>query len=86
MTAIIYALTLGSVIFLLTSANLEVQTITAADTIGDADIVIKGFSVLTPKPVDTVLLNYKSSIKDWAYITDSLSKFANSSDNTWLMS
>ena len=86
MTAIIYALTLGSVIFLLTSANLEVQTITVADTIGDADIVIKGYSVLTPEPVDKVLQNYSSSIKDWAYITDSLSDFASSSKDTWLIS
>ena len=42
MTAIIYALTLGCIIFLLTSANLQIETINQLDTIANADIIIKG--------------------------------------------
>lgn len=42
LTAIIYALTLGCIIFLLTSANLQIETINQIDTIANADIIIKG--------------------------------------------
>ena len=42
LTAIIYALTLGCIIFLLTSANLQIETINQIDTIENADIIIKG--------------------------------------------
>ena len=40
LTAIIYALTLGCIIFLLTSATLQIETINAFDTIAGADIVV----------------------------------------------
>ena len=40
LTAIIYALTLGCIIFLLTSANLQIETINQVDTIEGADIEI----------------------------------------------
>ena len=42
LTAIIYALTLGCIIFLLTSATLQIETINAFDTIDGADIVVSG--------------------------------------------
>ena len=40
LTAIIYALTLGCVIFLLTSANLQIEMINSIETISEADIII----------------------------------------------
>ena len=40
LTAIIYALTLGCIIFLLTSANLQIEMINSIETISEADIVI----------------------------------------------
>ena len=42
LTAIIYALTLGCIIFLLTSASLQIETINTLDTIDGADIVVAG--------------------------------------------
>ena len=42
LTAIIYALTLGCIIFLLTSASLQIETINTLDTIDGADIVVEG--------------------------------------------
>ena len=44
LTAIIYALTLGCIIFLLTSATLQIETINALTIIDGADIVIRGAS------------------------------------------
>ena len=46
LTAIIYALTLGCIIFLLTSANLQISTINSMDTIAKADIVVTGRKVV----------------------------------------
>ena len=40
LTSIIYALTLGCIIFLVVSANLQLQQITDLNTIGNADIVV----------------------------------------------
>lgn len=42
LTSIIYSLTLGCIIFLLVTATLELSEITAINTLGDADIVVKG--------------------------------------------
>lgn len=43
LTAIIYALTLGCIIFLLTSANLQIETINQLGTVAGADIVVRGY-------------------------------------------
>ena len=40
LTAIIYALTLGCIIFLLTSANLQIETINQTSIIDGADIIV----------------------------------------------
>lgn len=42
LTSIIYSLTLGCIIFLLVTATLEINEITALNTLADADIVVKG--------------------------------------------
>ena len=70
LTAIIYALTLGCIIFLLTSATLQIETINALTIIDGADIVIRGASWanditfledpgrLMPNLIDPVLMQY----------------------------
>ena len=70
LTAIIYSLTLGCIIFLLTSATLQIETINALSIIDGADIVIRGASWsneitlvedpgrLYPTLVDPVLMQY----------------------------
>ena len=82
LTAIIYALTLGCIIFLLTSASLQIETINTLDTIDGADIVVEGapdqwmdtpfagklFANLT----DPVLQQYAGSINSFAYISGQL--------------
>lgn len=42
LTSIIYALTLGCIIFLLTSANLQIETINQISTVNGVDIVVTG--------------------------------------------
>ena len=82
LTAIIYALTLGSIIFLLTCANLQIQTITQTSTIDGADIILEStfagpIYTFTPgeinsKMVDPVLKEYSGSIKSSAFISERL--------------
>ena len=40
LTSIIYALTLGCIIFMIVSANLQLKQITSAETIGEADLIL----------------------------------------------
>ena len=40
LTSIIYALTLGCIVFLIVSANLQLKQITSAETIGEADLIL----------------------------------------------
>ena len=57
LTSIIYALTLGCIIFLLVTANLEIQSIAATSEIANADIYVtsgKG-AALEPGKIDPVL-------------------------------
>ena len=82
LTAIIYALTLGCIIFLLTSANLQIDTINQISTMSGPDIVIEGKSTyasdqdrpgLINKTIsDNVLQRYADKIKDFAYLSNSL--------------
>ena len=74
LTSIIYSLTLGCIIFLLVTANLELSEITSLNTLADADIVVRGKdgfmlpgdrnmrSFLYPDEVDPVLLLHKDDI------------------------
>ena len=68
--AIIYSLSLGCIIFLLTSANLQINFISEEITVTDADISIKGHGseidhykpkskkVLRARDVDPVIRKY----------------------------
>lgn len=82
LTSIIYALTLGSIIFLIVSANLQLQQITDLNTVENADIVVGGDfdptntdsdeSLLFAADVDPILAKYASDIKDFGYVTGEL--------------
>lgn len=85
LTAIIYTLTLGSIIFLLTSANLQIETITSLNTFTGADILIEGAAenvdstgegILRASMVDPTLQAYASVIDDFGYLSQPAAKFA----------
>ena len=91
LTAIIYALSLGCIIFLLTSANLQINFITSFGAMADADIVAYGDGVpvstdetMYPEArivraanIDPVIRNYTDDISDWAYLAERI-QWANS--------
>ena len=82
LTAIIYALTIGSIIFLLTCANLQIQTITQTSTIDGADIILESMFAcpiidlrpgeVNSKMIDPVLKKYSGSIKSSTFISERL--------------
>ena len=82
LTSNIYALTLGCIIFLIVSANLQVESVTQLTSFGGADIVISipvdsdGTSVngplLTASMVDPILEKHATLLKDFAYVTKPL--------------
>ena len=85
LTAIIYALTLGCIIFLLTSANLQIATITAISKMTEADIIVEGHyyyidhdtgidRTLQISTIDAVIANYSSQISDWGYKSEKLNR------------
>ncbi len=82
LTSNIYALTLGCIIFLIVSANLQIQSISQLSSYSGSDIVAISDSeaikkrdfdnVLFPAQVDQVLLKYQDSIKEFSYVTQEL--------------
>jgi len=72
MTSIIYSLSLGIIIFLLVSANLQIQAISAKTTIQDADVYLKD---VRANQTDWILLQYQDSIKDFAYVSKRLKNY-----------
>ena len=60
LTSIIYALTLGVIIFLLVSASLEIETITSKDKITSADLYLESTMNIGANYTDPVLFKYKS--------------------------
>ena len=82
LTSNIYALTLGCIIFLIVSANLQIESISQLTSMGEADIVISTpFSAETCKrpivtiyagTVDSVIKKYSDNIKDFTYLTPDL--------------
>ena len=72
LTSIIYALTLGCVIFLSVSLNLLLTSVTNLDVMPDSDINVEAdensFDMLAID-VDPTLQQYSDQIKDWSYVT-----------------
>ena len=71
MTSIIYALTLGCVIFLCVSLNLLIKSATSIGGIPGADLYATtgGNYDLQAKQTDSILEQYESHIKTFAYQT-----------------
>lgn len=79
LTAIIYSLSLGCIIFLLTTANVQMNFITELLTYCDADISVFGNGatihsngVLRPKDVDPIILKYADQLDVWGYQTEAV--------------
>ena len=68
LTSIIYSLTLGCIIFFLVTANLEILSISSINEVGTTDIFI-GDDFMSASLIDSVLIKYASSIKDFGFVT-----------------
>ena len=86
LTSIIYALSLGCIIFLLTASNLQVQTISMSAYTANADIEVKGHgceiysnvdTCFHAKDIDPVLEKWQDRIKDFGYVTGEMKKQIN---------
>ena len=82
LTALIYSLTLGSIIFLLVAATLQIQIIIVRD-LGTADIKVVGKSAVETSSfdslvfssqVDPFLIEYKDKIRDFGVTTHRMSE------------
>ena len=76
LTSIIYSLTIACVIFLLVTANLQIQSITSKNLIQSpetADLYSEGDQI-EPGETDKVIQKYSSSIQGFYYMTDELSE------------
>ena len=85
LTANIYALTLGCIIFLIISANMQLTEITNTNIIAGADIIVKGSmekddsGEITPAMVDTILERYADDIRDFSLITHRQDRYVDKS-------
>jgi len=77
LTSIIYSLTIACVIFLLVTANLQIQSILAQNQ-QDSDVVLESPDLFTqgnntvPSETDKVLQKYSESIQDFYYMGGSI--------------
>lgn len=67
LTSIIYSLTLGCIIFLLVTASLQIQSITSLNIATSCDLILQ--DGIQAAQTDPVLLKYKSDIKDFGYLS-----------------
>ena len=75
MTSNIYSLTLGCIIFLIVSANIQIESISQLASLANADISAtygEFEASLSAAVVDPVLLKYADSVLDFAFVTDEL--------------
>ena len=75
LTSIIYALTLGCIIFLLVTASLEVESISSAKTLTSCDIMLDSTMNINATLTDPILRLYKDQIKDFGYETDNINDY-----------
>ena len=88
LTSIIYALTLGCIIFLLVAAELQVQQNQTLNAVKDADITIQSTDVdkwkrwypdkvkLTADKLDPVLIKHENMIKNFGYTTKHIEAYS----------
>ena len=75
LTSIIYALTLGCIIFLLVTASLEVESISSAKTLTSCDIMLDSNMKINATLTDPILRLYKDQIKDFGYETNNINDY-----------
>ena len=76
LTSIIYSLTLGSMIFLVVSANLTLSLVEATEAYSNAAVVlktsnnpkIKEFPWIDPADIDPILMKNNDLIKDFGWV------------------
>ena len=94
LTSIIYALSLGCIIFIIVSASLEIQQIDDLSTVRGVDIDVKANSFyindegvcincLLAENIDPLLLQYESHIKSFGYETVNLEDVEYNPQNLW---
>ena len=75
LTSIIYALTLGCIIFLCVSLNLMLKSVSSAGVMQGSDITVHADmdeTDLLASMVDGTLRQYEDKIKSWSYVTQSV--------------
>ena len=75
LTSIIYALTLGCVIFLCVALNLMLKSVSSAGSMQGADIIVHtdlDEMDLLASEVDVTIRQYEDKIKSWSYVTQSI--------------
>lgn len=76
LTAIIFSLTLGSIIFVVVAANLQIQTLTGTTSWGQIQFSVNpntnsgdSTTIMSPLIIDPILQQYSYNIKNFAYRT-----------------
>ncbi len=91
MTSLIYSLTLGTIIFLLVSATLQLKIVAMMSTLAEGDLILSGGRIkpetiydeyLFSSDSDPVLITYKDKIRDFGYTTDEVSLSQNGEADT----
>ena len=77
LTSIIYALTLGVIIFLLVTLSLQVQTATRKNSTAGVDLYLSKHMGINATETDSILRKYKGNIQDFAYLTSELQNYQN---------
>ena len=81
LTSIIFAQTLGCIIFLLVAVDLEIQQLYSTIIIPNSDITISQsflwfeYNLLTAENIDSVLIKHKDSIESFGYRTSETASF-----------
>ena len=68
MTAIIYSLTLGTIIFILVTLSLQIQQLTATSSMVGTDVEVKKNAGFRASDVDLVLKQYEDDILDFGFV------------------
>ena len=79
LTSVIYALTLGCIIFLCVSLNLLLKTVSNYGSIPGSDITMKSAfndAEILPSMIDPTLKVYSDSIQDWSYVTENANELS----------
>lgn len=77
LTSIIYALTLGCIIFLLVTASLQIQSITSMNSIKEADLYLSKTLQVNATLADPILQQYADDIRSFGYVSSEVNRYQN---------